>query len=293
MLGNGTTFCNSTIFTGDTWYYTATGNYWLSFGGQTLRVTHTVSQNTATLISAGCQTCPATTTTTTAAPTTTTTTPAPTTTTTTPAPTTTTTTVAVEWYDLLLCSNLTTHKTSEQYTAGTFVSNQRVETVFPIDTYRIVGIYTTDPGGVKDLIVPTGFTGCPATTTTTTAAPTTTTTTVAPTTTTTTAGGTAQIDVSNSTTLTDITNITVDGFTVSGGTFPIFPGEGGTFLTSQVGSGKTIVVSYTAEANDNVTVIDSVNTNCAGATGTSRTFAGLQIDNADIIFVQMAMGPCP
>ena len=104
--------------------------------------------------------------------------------------------------------------------------------------------------------------------------------------------GMAQIDVSNSTTLTDITNITVNGFTVSGGTFPIFPGQGGSFVTSQVGSGKTIVVTYTAEVNDNVTVIDSINTNCAGATGTSRTFAGLQIDNADIIFVQMAMGPC-
>ena len=233
-----------------------------------------------------------TTTTTTPAPTTTTTTPAPTTTTTTPAPTTTTTTAAVEWYDLLLCSNLATHKTSEQYTAGTFVINQRVETVFPIDTYRIVAIYTTDPGGVKDLIVPTGFTGCPATTTTTTAAPTTTTTTVAPTTTTTTAAGSAQIEVSNDTDLTDITNITIDGFTVSGGTFPIFPGDSGTFLTSQVGSGKTMVVTYTAEVADKVTVIDSINTTCVGAIGTSRTFAGLQIDNADIIFVQMAMGTC-
>jgi hypothetical protein len=105
--------------------------------------------------------------------------------------------------------------------------------------------------------------------------------------------GSAQIDVSNSTTLTDIVNITVNGFTVSGGTFPIFPGEGGTFITNETGTSKTIVVTYTAEVNDNVTVIDSVNTNCAGATGTSRTFAGLQIDNADIIFVQMAMGPCP
>jgi RNA polymerase subunit RPABC4/transcription elongation factor Spt4 len=98
--------------------------------------------------------------------------PTTTTTTTTIAPTTTTTTVAVEWYDLLLCSNLTTHKTSEQYTTGTFVINERVETVSPIDTYRIVGIYTTNPGGVKDLIVPTGFTGCPTTTTTTTCNPT-------------------------------------------------------------------------------------------------------------------------
>ena len=81
-------------------------------------------------------------------------------------------------------------------------------------------------------------------------------------------------------------------FTVSGGTFPILPGDSGTFLTSQVGSGKTMVVTYTAEVADKVTVIDSINTTCVGAIGTSRTFAGLQIDNADIIFVQMAMGPC-
>jgi hypothetical protein len=102
----------------------------------------------------------------------------------------------------------------------------------------------------------------------------------------------AQIEVSNATDLTDIVNITVNGFTVSGGTFPIFPGDSGNFTTGQVGSGKTIVVTYTAEVGDKVTVIDSVNTNCAQAQGTSRTFAGLQIDNADIIFVQMDMGPC-
>ena len=53
-----------------------------------------------------------------------------------------------------------------------------------------------------------------------------------------------------------------------------------------------MVVTYTAEVADKVTVIDSINTTCVGAIGTSRTFAGLQIDNADIIFVQMAMGTC-
>jgi hypothetical protein len=102
----------------------------------------------------------------------------------------------------------------------------------------------------------------------------------------------AYIDVSNTTDLTDISNITIDGVAITGGTFPIFAGEGGSFETSQVGSGKTIVVTYTAEVGDKVTVIDSVSTNCVGATGTSRTFAGMQIDNADIIFVQMAMGTC-
>jgi hypothetical protein len=105
-----------------------------------------------------------------------------TTTTTTTTSTTTTTTTTAEWYDLLLCSNLSTHKTSEQYVVGTFAVNERVETVYPVDTYRIVSIYTTNPGGVKDLITPTGYSGCPATTTTTT-----TTTTTSTTTTTTTA----------------------------------------------------------------------------------------------------------
>ena len=160
---------------------------------------------------------------------------------------------------------------------------------------------TTTAAPTTTTAAPTTTTAAPTTTTaaptTTTAAPTTTTaapttTTVAPTTTTI-APGSAQIEVSNSTTLTDITNITVDGFTVSGGTFPIGPGDAGTFETSQTGTSKTIVVTYTAEANDNVTIIDSVGTNCTSAIGTSRTFAGLTIDNLDIIFVQMAMGPCP
>ena len=106
------------------------------------------------------------------------------------------------------------------------------------------------------------------------------------------AAAVAYIDVSNTTTLTDITNITIDGVAITGGTFPIVAGDGGSFETSQVGSSKTIVVSYTAEVGDKVTVIDSDGTDCAGATGTSRTFAGLQIDSSDIIFVQMAMGTC-
>jgi hypothetical protein len=179
--------------------------------------TSTTSTSTSTTSTSTTTTAAPTTTTTTEAGTTTTTTLAPgetstTTTSTTAAPTTTTTTTAAgttttttaaasEWYDLLLCSDLTTHKTSEQYTVGTFAINERVETASPIDTYRIVAIYTTDPGGVKNLIVPTGFTGCPTTTTTTTQPPTTTTTTTQPqttTTTTTAAPGGGFISITNS-----------------------------------------------------------------------------------------------
>ena len=93
MTGNGTTFCNSTSFSSSGWYSVPTGNYVLQYLGQTLNVSHVSGQNYASVYGGGCQTCPATTTTTTAAPTTTTTTTvAPTTTTTTVAPTTTTTT---------------------------------------------------------------------------------------------------------------------------------------------------------------------------------------------------------
>ena len=162
FYGSGNSICTSSTITstGILSEITNNGFFWIASGGNVRYYQKNGASSSATA-QAACYACPTTTTTTTI------------------APTTTTTTVAVEWYDLLLCSNLTTHKTSEQYTTGTFVINERVETVFPIDTYRIVGVYTTNPGGVKDLIVPTGFTGCPTTTTTTTAAPTTTTTTTA------------------------------------------------------------------------------------------------------------------
>jgi hypothetical protein len=71
MTGNQPTFCDSTIFTADEWFYTVTtGDYWLSYNGFVVRVTHTSGQDFATKISAGCQTCPPniSTTTTTSAP---------------------------------------------------------------------------------------------------------------------------------------------------------------------------------------------------------------------------------
>jgi len=58
MLGNGTTFCNSTTFTGTPWFYQPTGNYYISYGGQSIYVSHTTAQNTATSLGGGCNTCP-------------------------------------------------------------------------------------------------------------------------------------------------------------------------------------------------------------------------------------------
>ena len=103
----------------------------------------------------------------------------------------------------------------------------------------------------------------------------------------------AYIDVSNSTDGRSITNITINGFTLSGGTFPIVPGDAGSFVTSQVGTSQTVVVSYSGTGFAYVQVIDSDGTTCANATSTSRTFAGQLITNGDIIFVQMDDGPCP
>ena len=103
----------------------------------------------------------------------------------------------------------------------------------------------------------------------------------------------AYVEVSNETTDRSITNILIDGFAVSGGTFPIGPGDGGSFTTTQTGSGKTIVVSYSGTGFAYCQVIDSDGTDCANATGAGRTFTGQLITNNDIIFVQMGDGACP
>jgi hypothetical protein len=59
MTGNGTTFCNSTIFTATSfWEYQSTGNYYISYGNNTINVSHTFSQNFATSLGGGCQACP-------------------------------------------------------------------------------------------------------------------------------------------------------------------------------------------------------------------------------------------
>lgn len=130
-----------------------------------------------------------TTTTTTAAvdPTTTTTTtyvgPPTTTTTTTsgePGTTTTTTTEAPganSWYQLTNCDTSSVDY-SGMYTTGTFALNDRVIDLTST-IWKITNVYYTSQGGSELFIGPTGFTGCPGetTTTTTTIEPVTTTTT--------------------------------------------------------------------------------------------------------------------
>ena len=58
MNGNGTTFCNSTTFTSSGWYSIASGNYYLSYGGNIQTISHTIYTNTATVTGGGCSTCP-------------------------------------------------------------------------------------------------------------------------------------------------------------------------------------------------------------------------------------------
>jgi hypothetical protein len=89
MIGNGTTFCNSTTFSSSSWNSVATGNYYVSYLGNTINVSHTFGQGYVTSYGGGCQVCPTPTPTPTPNPTATPTpTPAPTATPTpTPAPT--------------------------------------------------------------------------------------------------------------------------------------------------------------------------------------------------------------
>jgi hypothetical protein len=133
----------------------------------------------------------------------------------------------------------------------------------------------------------------PETTTTTTVAPTTTTTTVAPTTTTTTLGF-AFVDISNLNASKSITNITVDGVQVNGVVFPVVAGGGASATTTQVGSSKTIVVSYTSGAGNYVIVTDTTpQTNCSNTSGTSRTFSGQTVSVGGTVYIEMGDGSCP
>ena len=220
MTGNGTTFCNSTIFSSGGWYSVASNTYYLSYGGNTLTVNHYTLQNSASLTGGGCQACPATTTTTTttAAPTTstttTTTTAAPTTsttTTTTTAATTSTTTTTTTAAPTTTTSTTTTTTTAdpydyyladEYYCIDCSFQTGSVAVAFPAGTsivtlnryYRpsdptgfIYKNFTSTTPGVSIIMTTTGNslncnTICGNTTTTTT----TTTTTAAPTTSTTT-----------------------------------------------------------------------------------------------------------
>jgi hypothetical protein len=58
MTGNALTFCDSTVFTSLGWNIIATGNYVISFGGNSLTVSHTFGQDYATVYGGGCVSCP-------------------------------------------------------------------------------------------------------------------------------------------------------------------------------------------------------------------------------------------
>jgi hypothetical protein len=129
-----------------------------------------------------------------------------------------------------------------------------------------------------------------STTTTTTTLPTTTTTS---TTTTTTTIGYAFIDIANITSNTNITNITINSVQVDGVVFPIVAGDGASATTTQIGSSQTMVVSYNNVSGDSVEVFDTqLNSTCISATGTSRIFGGLIIEDGGTASVQMFDGSC-
>ena len=105
---------------------------------------------------------------------------------------------------------------------------------------------------------------------------------------------TAAVDIANDTVGTDITNITINGVQVDGAVFPIVAGDGASATTTQTGSSRTIVVSYTNVGGDSVQVIDTdSNVTCVSATSTSRTFSGQVVSAGGTVFVTMFDGACP
>jgi hypothetical protein len=164
MTGNQSTFCDSTVFTADEWFYTVTtGDYWLSYNGFVVRVTHTSGQDFATKISAGCQTCP----------------PNISTTTTTAAP-------IYSYYIATRCDD----PLSQQYFQTTSIYSPGTSLKYNNFCWEVVQLQGTSGVVADDIFIDCAV--CNATlptttTTTTTAAPTTTTTTTAAPTTTTTA----------------------------------------------------------------------------------------------------------
>ena len=58
VAGNGTTFCNSTSFTSGSFAGWTSGNYVLAYGGNSLNISTTFGNTTATMYGGGCQTCP-------------------------------------------------------------------------------------------------------------------------------------------------------------------------------------------------------------------------------------------
>lgn len=65
-----------------------------------------------------------------------------------------------EWYGLVDCDNLSSAY-SQNYAPGTFAVGARVTNVIATSTYRINAVYTTNPGGIQNAIIATGYTGCP------------------------------------------------------------------------------------------------------------------------------------
>jgi hypothetical protein len=288
----------------------------------TTTTTTTAAPTTTTTTTAA----PTTTTTTTAAPTTTTTTTAAPTTTTTSTTTTTTTLPGItlsanpgcsggEGTGTITANGFSGGSESFEYIAISSTSNSdalsRLDnsatrtflggateftyTMLANATYYVaimddLGNKGVSSGAVVNCVTTTTTTTS-TTTTTTTAAPTTTTTS---TTTTTTTLGYALVDIANDTAGTDITNITINGVQVDGAVFPIVAGDGASASTTQTGSSRSIIVSYTNISGDSVEVIDTAsNVTCISATSTSRAFNAQVVADGGTLTIAMFDGTCP
>jgi hypothetical protein len=297
MIGNGTTFCNSTQFTSSIWNSIASGTWYLAYGGNYQTVSHTFGQNYATVTGGGCSACPSTTSTSTS---------------------TSTTTSAYDFY------------TAEEYDCSTCTAtgNNAVLVAFPAGTsistanryYRPDSIpgyvyknFTNASAGAAIIMTTMGSstncnTACANTTTTTsttstTIAPTTSTsTTIAPTTTsTTTASPIVDIFIQNVGSLDiPIGGMTINGVAVTwvgyGPDFYLNAGDNGSFTSTQIGT-YDVVISYgTHTPGQRITFIDSDGTpTCQTLSGSGGTFTitGATITGGTTIGVEALDGVCP
>ena len=179
---------------------------------------------------------------------------------------------------------------------GTYTGDPCIYGVFDANTNK----YIIAMEEINRYTPTTTTTSTTTTTTTTTIAPTTTTTSTTTSTTSTTSTttipllGYAYVDIFNDNSVKSITNITVNGVQVDGVVFPIVAGDGASATTTQTGSSRTIVVSYTNGTGNYVIVTDTTPvTNCANTTGTSRTFAGQVVSDGGTVFIEMGDGSCP
>ena len=129
LIGNTTSFCSSTYFTGNTFAYQTSGTYYLQYGGNYQQISITFGSDVAEVTGAGCSSCPE----------------------------------PDEWYRIENCFDSSTGYT-DSFASNTFNLNDRVVTYLtPSKLWKVIEILTADPGGVKENVSLTtpAATGCP------------------------------------------------------------------------------------------------------------------------------------